>query len=82
MKAAITTLEVALHALENNEAIQRADGRTALADASLVKAQEIRDAIAVLKDRIGNPKRWTPTEPAAEAQGGDGSGGEPPEDEK
>lgn len=49
MNPAITVLESSLHALENNEPIQRSDGRIEQADASAKQADQIRKALAILR---------------------------------
>lgn len=49
MKAAITTLEIALATLENNEPINRREGRASQADLEARNAAEIRQALVVLR---------------------------------
>lgn len=49
MQAAITTLEIALEVLETNEPINRQEGNLEQAELELVSAQEIREALEVLR---------------------------------
>lgn len=48
MKAAIITLETALHTLETNEPINRKEGNIEQADIEAANAAEIRQALATL----------------------------------
>lgn len=49
MQAAIDELEIFLHTLETNEPINRAQGNIAQADAELQSADQVRRALALLK---------------------------------
>ena len=50
MQAAITQLEISLETLVNNEPINRSEGNYEQADMEARNADEIREAIALLKD--------------------------------
>jgi hypothetical protein len=51
MTAAIITLEIALDTLVTNEPINRAEGKIDQAELEAKSAQEIREALAVLRAR-------------------------------
>ncbi len=55
MKAAITTLEIALETLETNEPINRNEGKPEQADLEAQNASEIRQALAVLRAASAGP---------------------------
>ena len=49
MKSAITTLEIALETMENNEPINRKEGNEEQADLEAKNAAEIRQALHILR---------------------------------
>lgn len=57
MKAAISTLEAALHTLETNQPINRKEGNLAQADLEAINAAEIKGAIAILH-AVANGPIW------------------------